>query len=83
MEARNNKPASNDWRDSLNNVHLEKNSGSNGYYTEQNEINRPKVYANEGDRLADAGAHVVTVGGQNCTIQSTQLNIQRMSSVMH
>jgi len=68
MEARNNRPASNDWRDNLDNLFLEKNSGSNGYYAEQNERSRPKVYDNEGDRLAEAGAHVVTVGGKNYAI---------------
>lgn len=40
MEARNNRPASNDWRDNLDNLFLEKNSGSNGYYAEQNERSR-------------------------------------------
>ena len=59
MEARNNRPASNDWRDNLDNLFLEKNSGSNGYYAEQNERSRPKVYDNEGDRLADNGAFVI------------------------
>ena len=68
MEARNNRPASNDWRDNLDNLYLEKNSGSNGYYAEQNERSRPKVYDNEGDRLAEAGAHVVTMGGHNYAI---------------
>lgn len=58
-EARHNKPASNDWRDNLDNFYLEKNSGSNGYYAEQNERSRPKVYDNEGDRLADNGAFVI------------------------
>ena len=68
MEARNNRPASNDWRDNLDNLFLEKNSGSNGYYAEQNERSRPKVYENEGDRFADEGAHVITIGGQNYAI---------------
>ena len=47
---------------------MEKHSGSDGYYSKQYEKNKPKVYANEGDRFADEGAHVITIGGQNYAI---------------
>ena len=68
LESRNNRAASSDWRNDLDNIHMEKHSGSDGYYSKQYEKNKPKVYANEGDRFADEGAHVITIGGQNYAI---------------
>ena len=68
LESRNNRPASTDWRNDLDNIHMEKHSGSDGYYSKQYERNKPKVYENEGDRFADEGAHVITIGGQNYAI---------------
>ena len=68
LESRNNRAASTDWRNDLDNIHMEKHSGSDGYYSKQYERNKPKVYENEGDRFADEGAHVITIGGQNYAI---------------
>ena len=68
LESRNNRAASTDWRNDLDNIHMEKHSGSDGYYSKQYEKNKPKVYENEGDRFADEGAHVITIGGQNYAI---------------
>ena len=33
LESRNNRAASSDWRNDLDNIHMEKHSGSDGYYS--------------------------------------------------
>lgn len=49
------------WRDATINRHAEIFAGGDGHYTRVAEESMPKVYDNEGDRLADNGAFVITL----------------------
>lgn len=71
-----NTPASNDWRDATVNRHAESFAGVDGHYTRVAEESMPKVYDNEGDRLADNGAHVITLSDGNNYAITGRDNIQ-------
>ncbi len=71
-----NTPASNDWRDATVNRHAESFAGVDGHYTRVAEESMPKVYDNEGDRLADNGAHVITLSDGNNYAVTGRDNIQ-------
>lgn len=71
-----NTPASNDWRDATVNRHAESFAGVDGHYTRVAKESMPKVYDNEGDRLADNGAHVITLSDGNNYAITGRDNIQ-------